>query len=164
MNKKIPLSVGAIAFLVLAFFIGLGGYFILYPKVQSLLKPTRNAITIERRSVKPGIVAEVVFAKSIDLQTSKPLVLSSTFVKTDEDIYMVLTLNNVSVGTRIEFVRYRNSKYVDHGSVEIVKPKAQYTNINWMAKPPLGKRPAGEYLIKVYTNGKLETASSYTVT
>lgn len=132
----------------------------LYLYSTSKSKPTKPVITL--RSKKPDVISKVVFAKSIDTK-GRPVILGSKFGKKEEEIYMLVNLKNVKEGTKIEYVRYRNGKYLDHRSLEVTKANAGFASFNWKLQTPPGVRPAGNYLIKVYTNGKLETATTYIV-
>ncbi len=122
----------------------------------------KQTTSIEKRSKSPGVIADIILAKTIDATTGKPLTITHAFSKKEPTIYAVMKLQHVSSGTRIEYVRYRNKKYLDHRSIQIVQP-VLYVNFHWKLKTPPADRPAGTYLIKVYANGKLEKAAEYVV-
>lgn len=92
----------------------------------------------------------------------KKLILA-TFAKTDKNIYLALTLDKPKSGTKIEYIRYLNGKYLDSGANKILQPNVTNTSFVWSLKKPGAMRLAGIYKVKVYTNGIFEKETSYTV-
>lgn len=127
------------------------------PPVQTLSpKPTLP------RSKAPGIITNVVTASSLDAQ-GKAATLTTAFAKTDKDIYLVLTLDKPKLGTKIEYIRYLNEKYLDKGANKILNPNVSNTSFVWSLKKPGAMHLVGTYKVKVYTNGLFEKETSYTV-
>ncbi len=115
------------------------------------------------RSKAPGIITQVVMAKGIDQKTGEAVDSSSSFSKKDKNIYVVLTLKDPKVGTRFEYTRYLNGKFLDNGSLEMKKAATNNVSFNWMLKKPDAAHLAGSYVIKVYTNGVFEKETQYKV-
>ncbi len=115
------------------------------------------------RSKAPGVISAVISARDVSAQTGEPKVLSSKFSKKEGEIFVVMKLQEVKPGTKLEYVRYLNNKYLDHKSIEITRANAGYANFSWKLKDPPGIRATGEYFVKVYTNGKLEKTITYSV-
>ncbi len=154
---------------VAVLFFGLGFYLFNRSSSTTPTPPTVNQNTTpplvptKPRSTAPGIITGAVFAKNIDPKTGAPLSPTSTFSATDKDIYIVATTQNPKVGTKIEYVRYLNNKYLDNRSVKILKPATTYVSFVWSLKNAGSAHPAGVYRVKLYTNGIFEQELSYTV-
>lgn len=130
------------------------------PVVQqptSLPKPTLA------RSKAPGIIVSIVTAKGIDPKTGEAVNPTTAFLTTDKRIYAVTTLQNAKVGTKIEYVRYLNNKFLDNRSITITKPSTNNTSFVWTLKKPGATHPVGNYRVKVYSNGIFEKETFYTV-
>lgn len=143
-----------------AFVAGIG-FTIAWQRIR--LARVKGSVTVVARSKPPGIIVAAYLAKSIDPATGKAKELTDVFSPEDNDLYLVVTFHTPVPGTRVEYVRYRNSKYLDHGSIELKSAQSKHGTINWSSHPPLGNRPKGMYLIKIYTNGHLEKTATYTV-
>jgi hypothetical protein len=115
------------------------------------------------RSKAPGIIISIVTAKGIDPKTGEAVRPTAIFLTTDKSIYAVTTLQNAKVGTRIEYVRYLNNKFLDNRSITITKLNTNNTSFVWTLKNSTATHPVGEYKVKVYTNGIFEKEISYTV-
>ncbi len=115
------------------------------------------------RTKTPGVISQVITARDVSAQTGEPKVLSSKFSKKEGEIFVVMKLSNVKRGTRLEYVRYLNNKYLDHRSMEITKENIDFANFSWKLVDPPGTRVAGEYFVKVYTDGKLERTITYSI-
>lgn len=153
-----------------------GGYFV-YQKVQSRtlrgFLPRKGAptVTIKRRSKAPGVVKSAVVAKGVD-KAGKPKSISATFTSKDPNykgVYVALELNNPQKGQKLAYVRYYfNTKknkfqYIDHGTVMIRRPTVMNTYFHYYTKSGSAKVRLGQYLVKVYTNGKFERAAAYQI-
>lgn len=111
----------------------------------------------------PGIISAVISAKDVDTSSGEPKVLSSKFNKKEAEIFIVMRLDGAKAGTRLEYVRYLNDKYLDHRSMEITRENISYANFSWKLIDPPGTRLGGEYFVKVYTNGRLEKTITYSI-
>lgn len=130
---------------------------------QQITKPIAIPSPTLARSKAPGVIISVVNARGIDPKTGEALDPVTTFLSTDKSIYAVTTLKDAKVGTRIEYVRYLNSKFLDNRSVKITKANTNNVSFIWTLKNSTAAHPAGEYRLKVYTNGIFEKEISYTV-
>ncbi len=115
------------------------------------------------RSKAPGVITQVVTAKAIDSKTGQAASPTSTFSKTDPVIYSVVTLNNPKVGTKIEYSRYLNGKFLDNRSLPVVKASTSNVIFDWALSKPGAVRLVGNYKVKVYTNGIFEKEIKYQV-
>lgn len=130
---------------------------------QQIVKPTAIPTPTLARSKAPGIILSVVNARGIDPKTGEAIDPVTTFLATDKSIYAVTTLQNAKVGTYIEYVRYLNDKFLDNRSVKITKANTNNVSFIWTLKNSTAAHPAGEYRVKVYTNGIFEKEIIYTV-
>lgn len=115
------------------------------------------------RSKAPGIIVSIITAKGIDPKTGEAAIPTTIFLTTDKSIYAVATLQNAKVGTKIEYVRYLNNKFLDNRSITITKPGTNNTSFVWTLKNSTATHPVGQYRVKAYTNGIFEKETSYTV-
>ncbi len=115
------------------------------------------------RSKAPGIIISVITAKGVDPKTGEAINPTTIFLSTDKSIYAVTTLQNAKIGTRIEYVRYLNNKFLDNRSIKIKKPNTNNTSFVWTLKNSTASHPVGTYGVKVYTNGIFEKEITYTV-
>lgn len=114
------------------------------------------------RSKTPGVITNAMTASALDAQ-GKATSSVTTFAKTDKNIYLALTLIKPEVGTKIEYIRYLNGKYLDSGANKILKPNVSNTSFIWSLKKPGATHLTGTYKVKVYTNGIFEKETSYIV-
>lgn len=128
-----------------------------------IVQPTAQPTPIPARSKAPGIVVSVVTAKGVDPKTGEAVNPTSVFLNTDKSIYAVTTLQNAKVGTRIEYVRYLNNKFIDNRSMAITKLNTNNTSFVWTLKNSTATHPVGQYTVKISTNGIFEKETSYTV-
>ncbi|GEM_PF-1083931 len=158
--------VGGIVVLVI-----IGGFYFLPQKPKTtplpapqpaIQQPTITPTSTLPRSKAPGIITNVVTASALNAQGAAASI-SSSFTKTDSTIYLVLTVNKPKVGTKIEYIRYLNGKYLDSGTNKILKPNVSYTSFVWSLKKPGAAHLLGTYKVKVYTNGIFEKETSYIV-
>ena len=136
----------------LALVVGVGVY--VYKSQNTITTTTANNL------VHPGVVRSEVFATSLDA-TGVPVNPTSTFSTTTPNIYVALGLNNTKSTQHVEYTRYLNNKFVDHGSIP-VKAGAKYASFNFSLKAGQ-TRPKGNYVVKTYTNGIFERSTKYTV-
>ena len=129
----------------------------LMPTASPSVQPTKP------RSKIPGMIVSVVTAKGIDPKTGEAVNPTSIFSTTDKSIYVVATLQNTKVGTRIEYVRYLNNKFLDNRSITVTKPSTNNTSFVWTLKKIGATHPVGNYRVKVYSNGIFEKETSYAV-
>lgn len=149
----------------------IGGLFIVLQKSKTTSLPTQQPVvqqpTISPKPTLPrskaqGVITNILTAASVDIKGSA-VITSSTFAKTDKNIYLVLTLNKPKIGTKIEYIRYLNGKYLDSGTNKILKANVTNTSFIWSLKKTGAMHVVGTYKVKVYIDGIFEKETSYTV-
>lgn len=124
-------------------------------------KPQTSFSNFKSRSKAPGIILSAIPTRQVDA-TGGPTDQSQQFSLKQNPLYIVMKLNSPPPGTRLEYVRYLNDKYLDHRSMSINAP-AQYANFQWLLPTPLASHLAGTYLVKLYTNGVFEQRVNFTI-
>ncbi len=114
-------------------------------------------------SKAPGIITNVVTSDSINPKTGIAGLPKSTFSKSEKAIYVIADVKNLLPGKKIEYVRYLNDKYLDHKSVEILRPNTQHVFFRWVLKSKTATHQKGTYRVKLYSNGIFEKEINYTV-
>jgi len=156
---------------VIAVLLLIGGLFAVLQKSKTTSLPTQQPVVQQPtlspqptlpRSKAPGVITSVLTASALDPQ-GKAVAPATTFAKTDNNIYLSLTLNKPKIGTKIEYIRYLNGKYLDSGADKILRPNVINTSFIWSLKKPGATHLPGNYRVKVYTNGVFEKETSYTV-
>lgn len=150
-----------IALIVVATVAGVG--FFVYQRAQETRQAnsTSDLPGAAKTTNLPSIVKAVKFSTKVD-SIGKATAPTSSFSPADGKINVVSTLQSPKKGTRIEFVRYRDNKFTDNGSLAIAKNGAQYASFDFTPKP--GKQhPAGLYKVKIYANGNYQTSGTYSV-
>ncbi len=132
--------------------------FVAQPKGQN----TPQQIT-KPRSKAPGMITQVVTTKAIDSKTGQAVSPTNTFSKTDRVIYLVIALKNPTVGTKIEYTRYLNGKFLDNRSLTVARANTNNIIFDWTLNKPGAAHLAGNYKVKVYTNGIFEKEINYLV-
>jgi len=110
---------------------------------------------------KVGLVRNVNFSKTVDT-TGKAISPTSVLSATDTRVNVVSTLNDVVKGTKIEYTRYLDNKFVDNGSLTINKDGAKYANFTFTSNATKQFK-SGDYKVKIYANGKYQTSGNYTI-
>ncbi len=146
----IPLGIGLV----------IGTYW--YTQHKKTLPPKTSFGNSKPRSKTPGIILQGVATKNID-EKGQPIDQTEQFSIKQTPVYIVVKLQTPSVGTKIEYVRYLNGKYLDHKSITINQTHAQYTNFQWHLKSPLATHLPGTYLVKLYTNGVFEKSVNFAI-
>lgn len=111
----------------------------------------------------PGVILSAKTTKGLDPKTGSGLDEVTSFAVNDPVIYLALTVNKPVKGTNFEYTRYFNGSYVDHGSLKTNKDGVSYISFSWKLKNTSSKRLAGDYLVKLYTNGNYEKEVTYSV-
>lgn len=137
--------------------------FLVFQRTQDAKRAnsTSNLPGTSKITKGPSIIKSVEFSTVVD-SVGKATSPSTTFTTTDGKISLVTSLQNPKKDTRIAFVRYRDNKFVDNGSLAIAKDGAQYARFDFTAKPGK-KHPTGTYKVKVYANGVYQTSGTYSV-
>lgn len=140
-----------------------GAGFLVFQRTQDAKRAnsTSNLPGTAKTTKAPSVVKSVEFSTTVD-NVGKATAPSATFATTDGKINVVSSLQSPTKGTRIEFVRYRDNKFVDNGSLALSKDGAQYAGFDFTPKPGK-KHPTGTYKVKIYANGVYQTIGTYSV-
>ncbi|MCL5407110.1 MAG: hypothetical protein M1429_01290 [Patescibacteria group bacterium] len=169
LDKKPPFT--SITLLLIVGLIGLGlgiggtiayNYFKAKSTTASTSTPTKTSTPASTTTVKAQI-KEAMAATSIDKDGKAVNPNNSFDSKTDKSIYVVGTLKNVSKGAKIEYVRYLNGKYLDSKIATITNNNLKYYSFIWTSKTAQNEHPTGVYMVKLYLNGDVNEAITYTV-
>ncbi len=109
------------------------------------------------------MATQIILTKTIDPKTGLATSPASTFSKKDPTIYSVVALNNPSLGTKVEYVRYLNGKFLDNRNATTTKASDKNIIFDWKLNKPGATRLSGVYKVKIYTNGVFEKEVNYTV-
>ena len=156
MANRSPRGFAHVALLVVLIVALAGVGFLVYRHNHSATSSTAKS-----SAKNSAIITDLQFSKAVDGKGA-PLSSTTQFSTTDPTIYAVVTLKNPAKNTRLEFVRYRNDKFVGNGSLKVAKDGAGYAGFMWNAKTSKA-HPRGTYKVKVYTNGRFERSATYTV-
>lgn len=158
-NKKI-LLVGLILIIVIATMVSISMF-------QSFKKPQVKKVSItkqviKKRSKDSGIISRALTGKEIDLKTGKILTAARIFSQSDKTVYLELDLSNPPTGTLIDYIRYKEEKYVDHGEITIQDPSTDNVLFKWInTKNIFDTTREGKWRVATYTNGILAKKIEY---
>lgn len=144
---------------------GLVGYKT-YQQLQSQKQAGQKTVVkqvLVRRSKIPNVIVAATTAKAIDVKTGKVIAAARIFSLNDKTVYLVLDLDNAKSGTNIDYIRYLNGRYVDHGNSKLPKDAIDNISFSWINNRSLGSVLEGKWKIATYTNGILEKRVSYVV-
>lgn len=152
-----------IVFIVLVIF--LGGL-LLYKQFGKTKPQTRtiNRQVIQKRSKDLGYVQRGLTGKAIDVNTGKIVKAARIFTPDDKTVYLELDLVTAPKGTVIDYIRYKNGRYVDHGEVTLIKANTKNVLFNWIINNLLSNVRNGKWRVATYTNGILAKRITYDVT
>jgi hypothetical protein len=77
----------------------------------------------------------------------------SVFSATQEKIMVVAELYAIPPGSKIEYIRYLNDKYLDSKSATITKVRPRYFSFDWTLQDRQKRHATGTYEVKMYLNG-----------
>lgn len=152
--------------------VGFLGYQLYRSKIPAGTNPTLKILpsnqpksiknTVLPRSKAPGIITAALTAHGYNPKTGSAIKPDKYFSTKDNQIYLLMNVNKPKVGTRIEYVRYLQGKYLDHKSLKMTQPNLKYAYFSWSTKP--GKdHKKGIYRVRVYSNGILEKKINYLI-
>lgn len=170
MNKKMSLKKQKgialpIIILLVVLVGGLIGYKT-YQQIQSQKQAEKKTVVkqvIVRRSKIPNVIVQATTAKAIDVKTGKVITAARVFSTVDKTVYLALDLDKPKSGTNIDYIRYLNGRYVDHGNSKLTKDLVENISFSWTNSRSLGSVIEGKWKIATYTNGILEKRVSYVV-
>lgn len=132
-------------------------------KANQSEKKTVVKQVIVRRSKIPNVIVTATTAKAIDVKTGKVITAARLFTLDDKIVYLALDLDSAKSGTNIDYIRYLNGRYVDHGNAKLTKDLTDNINFSWTNNRALGSVLEGKWKIATYTNGILEKRVNYVV-
>lgn len=163
-SQKVPIISAVILSLSLA---GYTGYSIVLQ--QNRILGTKTT-AINRASVKPisktaakKIILSARTTKEVDPRTGIGKRTVTVFSTKSPVIYVSLAVARPPLGTKFEYVRYFNGKYIDHGSLETSKNAMKNISFSWKLKDINSRHLAGNYRVKLYVNGNFEKEVAFTV-
>ncbi len=159
-SKSNPLLYVALGLLI-GLVVGAGGAWAFKGTSQTTPNSTTTTTTSVTRTIPQ--ITDAVAATTIDAQGKAVSPKSVFSAKNDKTIYVVGTLKDVPKGTKIEYVRYLNGRYLDSKIATITKDGLSYFSFNWTSKTAQSAHPVGTYMVKLYLNGATKEAITYRV-
>ena len=156
-SKKIIIALILLAFIV----IGL----VVYKQVN---KPQVKTITVKkqvvvRRSKDLGLITRGLTGKAVDVNTGKIVKAARIFSLDDKAVYLQLDLQSAPKGTVLDYIRYKNGRYVDHGELTIAKNNIENVLFNWTISNLLVNLTQGKWKVATYSNGILAKRILYEI-
>jgi len=152
--------------LFILFILALGGL-LLYKQIQSSKQQTRKIVVnkqvLQKRSKDLGLINRGLTGRAVDVNTGKIVKAARIFSLDDKTVYLELDFNTAPQGTVIDYIRYKNGRYVDHGEVTLMKANTQNILFNWIINSLLSNIRDGKWRVATYTNGILAKRISYEV-
>jgi len=147
--------------LLIAVVVGLAVY-------KQVNKPQVKTVTVKkqvvvRRSKDLGLIARGLTGKAVDINTGKIVKAARIFSLDDKAVYLQLDLQNAPKGTVIDYIRYKNGRYVDHGELSLAKNDIKSVLFNWSISNLLANLTEGKWKIATYSNGILAKRILYEV-
>lgn len=160
----------AVALLLIGAVVLAGGGLYLYRRQAGSYPETANPplgrvakATTSPTQPKKGLILKAEMTKRLDTKTGQGLDAATVFSPNEPAIYMAMSVDKPVKGTKFEYVRYLNGKYVDHKSINMAQNATQYASFGWKLKSPSARHPAGDYRVKLYANGNFEKELTYQV-
>lgn len=133
-------------------------------KQQTTVKKiTINQQILQKRSKDLGFIQRGLTGKAVDVNTGKVVKAARIFSLDDKVVYLELDLNTAPKGTVIDYLRYKDGRYVDHGEVTLEKADIKNMLFNWTINALLAHVRDGKWKIATYTNGILAKRIAYEV-
>jgi hypothetical protein len=98
------------------------------------------------------ILKDVVMTSEDPTRPGVPVEKKTAFQRSDERIYATVVLNSPSLGTKVSYIRYLNSNYMDHGTIVIDQQNTKYVHFEYELVNQKVMHPAGTYQLKIYIN------------
>ena len=151
--------------IVLLILIAIVASLIVYKQMR---KPQVKTITVKkqvivRRSKDLGLITRGLTGKAVDVNTGKIVKAARIFSLDDKTVYLQLDLQNAPKGTVIDYIRYKNGKYVDHGELSIAKNDIKNVLFNWTISNLLANLTEGKWKVATYSNGILAKRILYEI-
>lgn len=132
------------------------------------IKPQPKTITInkqilQRRSKDTELITRGLTGKAVDVNTGKIVKAARIFSPDDKTVYLELDLAAAPKGTVIDYIRYKEGRYVDHEELAIGKPNIQNVLFNWTISSLFTNVREGKWKVATYCNGILAKRIAYQV-
>lgn len=124
--------------------------------------PQNNIVSIT--PMPSEMVKDVVLTEEDPTRPGVPVEKKEEFSKKTSTIYVTVVLNNPVVGSKVSYVRYLDSQYVDNGTVVLTKENSKYVHFSFSLANQKASHPLGSYQLKIYVDGQLAKTIGYTVT
>lgn len=134
------------------------------PKTRSRMVEISQKKAAEQDIKNASTTAEIKEAALADAitESGKAAKTLTSFASTTRSIYVVLALQNARQDTELGYIRYYNVTYVDSASAHPSRTGLAYFHFEWSLKS--GEiRPAGNYSLQFYVDGKKSKTISYAV-
>lgn len=131
------------------------------PQVRTI---TLNKQVLQKRSKDLGFIDRGLTGTAVDVNTGKVVKAARIFTANDKVVYLELDFNTAPKGTVIDYIRYKNGRYVDHGEVILTKANTKNVLFNWIINNLLSNARNGKWRIATYANGILAKRITYEVT
>ena len=122
-----------------------------------------NKQVIERRSKDLGFITRGLTGKAVDVNTGKIVTAARVFSINDKTVYLQIDLANAPKGTTLDYIRYKNGRYVDHGELSLAKNDIKNVLFNWSISNLLSSLTTGNWKVATYANGILAKRIVYSV-
>ena len=144
---------------VVAVIAGVG--FFVFALTHQTSSSGKKSVTGVGQTAPGKVVTNVEFSTSLnsDGSAANP---AHAFTTTQPKIFAVMTLNNPSSGTKLQFIRYRDTKFVDQGSITLPKSGARVASFAFVLKAGETQQ-TGTYRVKVYVNGNYTGSAKYEI-
>jgi len=119
-------------------------------------------VVVSQRSKTPGVVLAALTAHGYNPKTGAAIKPDKYFTTKDTPLYLLMNINKPKIGTRLEYVRYLQGKYLDHKSIKITQPNLKFAYFDWNNKPGKSHKK-GVYRVRLYSNGVLEKKINYVI-
>ncbi len=163
-NQKQRGNIAIIALLILAAVVaGLVVYQLFLKPKKAVKTVTMSKQVVVKRSKTPGVIQRGLTGKAIDVNTGKIVTAARVFSPDDKTVYLQLDLQSPPKGTVIDYIRYKDGKYVDHGEVTLDKTDTNYILFNWTISKLIAGARDGNWKVATYTNGILEKRIAYSI-
>lgn len=158
-SGKFPITLGFLILLIISLLV-----------YQQVTKPKTHFIRAQaqilmRRSENLNEIKRSLTGKAIDVSTGKILKAARIFSSRDDrTVYLELDLQNIKKGLVIDYIRYKEGRFVDHGEIILTNDNIQTVLFNWTINSSIVKLTEGNWKVATYTNGVLANRILYSVT
>ncbi len=130
---------------------------------QKVKTVTINKQVLQKRSKDLGLISRGLTGKAVDVNTGRVVVAARIFSPDDKTVYLELDLLTAPKGTAVDYIRYKEGRYVDHGEVVTQREDTKNILFNWTITKIIGNSRDGKWKIATYANGILSKRISYEI-